>query len=87
MSKPGIAKPEHEIAYDRLAALFKEMADQHGLTSLELLAVAANAVGKLIAMQDQRHVSPDRAMRIVANNMQVGNQQVLDSLKDVKGTG
>lgn len=79
------SKPEHEVAYQDICALVSKHADK--LSALELLAIAANMVGKLIAQQDQRRVSPDRAMRIVATNIALGNQQALDTLlNDKAGT-
>lgn len=66
-----LAKPEHEIAYQELVALVRRQTDAHGLTSLEMLAVAANMVGKLVALQDQRKVTPALAMQIVAKNVEL----------------
>jgi hypothetical protein len=51
------------------------------LTSLELLAVAANMLGKLVALQDQRKVSPLMAMEIVTINIECGNQQAIEELR------
>jgi hypothetical protein len=79
-------KPEHEVAYQDLAALLKDKAEAHGLSSLEVLAVASNMVGKLVAMQDQRTVTPDHAMSIVALNIKLGNQQVLEMLRETQST-
>lgn len=78
------AKPEHEVAYQDLCALVNKHADQ--LSALELLAVAANMLGKLIALQDQRKVTPAMAMKIAAQNIEHGNQQVLAQLEQSKGT-
>ena len=52
----------------------------------ELLAVAANLVGKLVAMQDQRTMTPAEAMEIVAMNIEHGNKQVLDQLAASRGS-
>ena len=70
-----IAKPEHEVAYQELA----ELAGRHAakVNADELLAIAANMVGKLIALQDQRTVTPVMAMEIVARNIEIGNQQAM----------
>ena len=73
------AKPEHEVAYQELCALVNRHASK--LSALELLAVAANMLGKLVALQDQRSITPSEAMEIVAKNIEYGNQQVLDQLK------
>jgi Asp-tRNA(Asn)/Glu-tRNA(Gln) amidotransferase B subunit len=80
-----LAKPEHEAAYQDLCQLVNRHASK--LTSLELLAVAANMLGKLIALQDQRTISPSQAMEIVAQNIEHGNKQVLDELGKSRGTG
>jgi hypothetical protein len=80
-----LAKPEHEVAYQDLCALVNKHADK--LTSLELLAVAANMLGKLIALQDMRTVSPQAAMEIVSQNIQHGNKQVLEQLEKSLGSG
>ena len=77
------AKPEHEVAYQDLCALVNKHADK--LSAIELLAVASNMLGKLVAMQDQRTVSPAMAMEVVARNVESGNQQVLAQLSQSRG--
>ncbi len=72
------AKPAHEVAYQDLTKLISKHADD--MTGLELLAVAANMLGKLIAMQDQRTVTKDQAMEVVVRNIEHGNAQVLEQL-------
>lgn len=72
------ASPEHEVAYQDLCALVNKHADK--MTALELLAVASNMLGKLVALQDQRTVTPAHAMEVVAQNIEHGNQQVLEQL-------
>lgn len=78
------AKPEHEVAYQDLCALVNKHADR--LSALELLAVAANMLGKLVALQDQRKVTPAMAMEVVAQNIEHGNQQVLAQIAQSKGS-
>ena len=78
------AKPEHEVAYQDLCKFVNKHADK--LTPLELLAIAANMLGKLIALQDQRKISPAMAMEIVVKNVEHGNKQVLDELAKSKGS-
>lgn len=81
-----MAKPEHEILYQDLVKLIRKNADK--MTSEEMLAVAANMLGKLIALQDQRTMSPAQAIQIVSANIEHGNQQVITELKvETKGTG
>ena len=77
------AKPEHEVAYQDLCALVNKHADK--LSAIELLAVASNMLGKLVAMQDQRTVSPAMAMEVVARNVESGNQPVLAQLSQSRG--
>lgn len=76
-------KPEHEVAYQDLIKLVRKHSDK--LSSLELLAVAANMLGKLVALQDQRSVSPAMAMEVVARNIEHGNKTVLDQLSQSAG--
>lgn len=78
-----LAKPEHEIAYQDLCALVNKHAGK--LSAMELLAVASNMLGKLVALQDQRKVSPALAMEVVAQNIEHGNKMVLDQLMQSKG--
>ena len=73
-----MAKPEHEVAYQVLCDLIRKHADK--MDALELLAVAGNMVGKLIAMQDQSTVTAVVAMETVAKNIEHGNQQVVEGL-------
>lgn len=78
------AKPEHEVAYQDLCALVNKHADR--LSALELLAIAANMLGKLVALQDQRKVTTSMAMEVVAQNIEHGNQQVLAQIAQSKGS-
>jgi hypothetical protein len=75
-----IAKPEHEVAYQELVALIRRLTAQHNLSSVDLLAVAANMLGKIVALQDQRTITPDKAMDIIVANLQIGNDQAIESL-------
>lgn len=70
-------KPAHEIAYQDLCQLMRKHSK---LTPLEMLAIAANMVGKLVAMQDQRSTTPAMAMEVVAKNIENGNQMIIDQL-------
>lgn len=80
--KPTTAKPEHEVSYQDMLALCSRHSDK--LTKAELLAVAANMVGKLIALQDQRITTVKQAMEIVVKNLEHGNQQVLAELMQAR---
>lgn len=68
----------HERFYQDLTRL---LAKHFGhLTAAEMLAIAAGMVGKLIALQDQRTMTPAEAMTLVASNIEVGNREVLEQL-------
>ena len=72
---PRMAEPRHEAFYQDFVALVAK----HGalLGADEMLAIASNAVGKLVALQDQRVMTGEAAMKIVADNIEKGNQQAL----------
>jgi len=78
-TKVHMARPEHEVAYQELVALIAKHATK--MTPLEILAVAANAVGKIIALQDQRATTPEMALEVVKANIEFGNETVLNNLK------
>lgn len=48
-----------------------------GLSAMEMLAVASQLVGNLIALQDQFTYTPQQAMAIVAGNIEVGNRAAM----------
>lgn len=81
--KSVVSQPEHEASYQELCAL---VARHPTLTPAEVLAVASNMVGKLIAMQDQRVMTSEKAMAIVSENLRLGNEQVLAQLQNTAGT-
>jgi hypothetical protein len=77
-------KPEHEVAFQELVQLVSKHADK--ITAVELLAVAANMLGKLVALQDQREFSPTMVMEIIAKNIEHGNKQALEQLSKTVGS-
>lgn len=50
------------------------------LSKVEVLALASNVVGKLIALQDQRTTTPEIAMNIVIANIEIGNKEAAADL-------
>lgn len=82
-TKAKIANPAHEVAYQDICQLVNKHASQ--LSAIELLAVAANMLGKLLALQDQRTTTSEMAMEVVARNIETGNQQAIDQLMQSKG--
>src|SRR3954470_10144997 len=81
--KQGIvfkAKAKHEIAYQDLCDLLQRHAQ--GISSLEMLAIASNVVGKLLALQDHRTVSIEEAREVIVINIERGNEQAIEELKN-----
>ena len=76
--------PEHEVAYQEVISLMARHAPK--VTAEQLLAIGANMLGKMIAAQDQRAMTPDKAMQIVALNIEEGNRQALDEIHRTKGS-
>jgi hypothetical protein len=66
-----------------LAVIRQEAAD---VDALEILAIAAYTVGQLVALQDQRTVTPKLAMEIVARNIEAGNAHVIEGLFEPGGS-
>jgi hypothetical protein len=56
------------------------------MDAIEILAIAAYTLGQLIALQDQRAVTPAMAMEIVASNIEAGNGHVIEGLLEPGGT-
>lgn len=77
------AKPEHEVFYQDIIKLIAKHGDK--IDAKEMLAVAGNMLGKLIALQDQRTMTPKEAVEIVVKNIEYGNQQAFDELHKTKG--
>lgn len=70
--------PEHEVAFADILALLSKHAEN--ISSLEMLALASNVVGKLLAMQDQRTMTPQAGLELIMRNIEVGNQQAIAEL-------
>lgn len=81
--KIQLAKPEHEVLYQDLIKLVGKHGDK--VDAFEMLAIAANMLGKLVAMQDQRTIAPKMALELIARNIEEGNRQVLDQLSNTVG--
>ena len=74
-------KPEHhKFLADLKDQMPADMPDQ------EILAIAAQFVGQLIALQDQRLMTADAAMELVAKNIEIGNQAAMLSLQSPEGS-
>lgn len=78
-----LATVDHEALYQDLVAILAKHAGS--LSAVEMMAVAANMVGKMVALQDQRTLTPAQAMTIVAENIQHGNRQAIEGLRTQNG--
>lgn len=68
----------HRAFRTELLELLKKHVGQLGAD--ELLALASHVVGQILAMQDQRKLTPAAAMEIVMANIEQGNREVIDKL-------
>jgi hypothetical protein len=75
------AKPQHEALYQELIAVIKK----YNLDPPEILAVTANLVGKVLAFQDQRTMTPTQGLKIISANIELGNRQATSELSNTKG--
>jgi hypothetical protein len=83
-TKIHTASPKHEIVYQDLVAMVRKHAGH--LDAIEMLAIAANMLGKLCALQDQRVYTPAMVMEIVVQNVEEGNRQAVAEVMNSKGT-
>lgn len=82
--KTKIAESRHEEFNAAMKGVLAQFQDK--LTGLEMLAVASHLVGVLIAVQDQRTVTQDMAMELVARNIEAGNAEAIGSLLKSEGS-
>lgn len=70
--------PDHEVAFADILALLAKHGDK--ISALEILALASNVVGKLLALQDQQTMTPQAGLELIMRNIEVGNQQAIAEL-------
>jgi hypothetical protein len=82
-TKTKLPTPKHLAMRDEMIAVIRK----HGshLPADEILAIAAYTVGQIVALQDQRTMTPAMAMEIVASNIEAGNQQAQAEVKSAGG--
>ncbi len=68
-----------------LMALFGKYAGQAPAEAL--LAIASYTVGQIVAMQDQRSMTPEKAMTIVSLNIQIGNNDCVSAVAAAAAEG
>lgn len=76
------ASPAHIAFMDDLKSALGKHVD---LSAQEMLAVASQFVGNLIAMQDQTKMTPAQALAMVGANIEIGNAVAVAALLDQKG--
>lgn len=75
------ATPEDEAF---LKALKEQMPPD--MPAQRILAIVSQFVGQLIALQDQRKITPDAALQIVQENIEIGNAAALLTLNNPEGS-
>ena len=66
-----------------IASIRREAAD---MPADQILAITAYVVGQMIALQDQRVMTPEMALDLVDKNIEAGNQDAQRELKSAGGT-
>lgn len=77
---------QHEALRLELLALIQKHVPEN-FTPLELLAITANTLGQILAMQDQRLMSSDQYMQVVVKNMEIGNAHVIEQMLNAPTLG
>lgn len=71
LSRIETADPKHQEFLDALQRAVG--AEGASIDAVELLAIASQFIGQLIAMQDARQYTADGLMQVVMNNIEIGN--------------
>ncbi len=72
------AGPQHNAFHNELIALLQKHAGQ--LDAVEMLALGGHMVGQILALQDQRTMTPEKGMAIILANIEKGNAEAIDQL-------
>lgn len=65
--------------------MIKVMRKHQHLPAIELLAIASNFVGQMIALQDQTQFTVTQVMQVVNLNIMQGNTDAMNELMNTKG--
>jgi hypothetical protein len=74
---------EHEMVYTDLIKLIAKHSEK--VDKEEIMAIVANMLGKIMAMQDQRKISAQAALEIILSNIEEGNASVIAMLAQTQG--
>lgn len=69
--------PKHHEFMEKLKGVAIDALKTDTLTAPEVLAITAQLVGILIALQDQRKFTHEIIMSMIVNNIEVGNQSAI----------
>lgn len=86
MKKVTVIHPKYERLHQAMLTVFRIYASD--FTAQELLAVASQIVGQLMALQDSS--KPDcqaRAIAVVMENVEIGNQHAVETAIKMKTKG
>lgn len=81
--KTSLPTADHQAMRNELIEVMRKYGGK--LRSDEVLALAAYTVGQLLALQDQRTMTPAMAMELVASNIEAGNQHAIAEVKSAGG--
>ena len=56
------------------------------LTPLEILSMFSHITGQVLALQDQRKITPQMGMEVIAKNIEAGNESVVDGIMKSEGS-
>lgn len=73
--KNKVPSKEHTAFRDDMVAMMRK--HQH-MPPDEMLAVAAYFVGQLLALQDQRRMTPEMGLQVISSNIEAGNAQAIE---------
>lgn len=73
----------HRAFRDDAIALLRKHAGE--LDAKDMLAMSAHLVGQILAMQDQRKMTPAMGMETIARNIEVGNAEAIAEVNSPAG--
>jgi hypothetical protein len=78
-TKKVAPKSQHLAYRDALIATMRQYAAD--FPADEMLAVTAHLLGSIVAMQDRTRMTSEIVMKVIADNIEVGNQEALAQIK------
>jgi len=84
-TRTKVPGPEHHALRNELLNVARRYGDK--INAEEILAIVAHLCGQLVALQDQRTMTTERAMQLIGKNIEQGNAEVIALMKVTKGNG